>query len=49
MSVYRELSEPYDVSFEDLEIIEKLLNSKKLTDRQKQAIKNLLKEHYSRD
>ena len=49
MSVYRELSEPYDVSFEDLEIIEKLLNSKKLTDRKKQAIKNLLKEHYSRD
>ena len=49
MSVYRELSEPYDVSFEDLEIIEKLLNSKKLTDSQKQAIKNLLKEHYSRD
>ena len=49
MSVYRELSEPYDVPFEDLVIIEKLLKGKKLTDRQKQAIKNLLKEHYSRD
>ena len=49
MSKYREPSVPYDVDFDDLEIIEKLLKTKKLTDRQKQAVKNLLKEHYSRD
>ena len=49
MSNYREPSEPCDVDFEDLEIIEKLLETKKLTEKQKQALKNLLKEHYSRD
>lgn len=49
MSEYREPSEPHDVSFNDLEIIEKLLESKKLTDKQKEAIKNLLKYYYSRD
>ena len=49
MSKYREPSVPYDVDFDDLEIIEKLLKTKKLTDRQKQADKNLLKDHYSRD
>lgn len=49
MSKYRELSEPHDVSFEDLEIIEKLLESKKLTDKQKEALKSLLKYYYSRD
>ena len=48
MSKYREPSVPYDVDFEDLEIIEKLLDTKKLTDKQKQALKNLLHEHYSR-
>lgn len=48
MSKYRETSEPYDVPVEDIYIIEKLLDSKKLTDKQKQAIRNLLKEHYSR-
>ena len=46
MSKYREPSVPYDVDFEDLEIIEKLLETKKLTDRQKQAIKILLKNYY---
>lgn len=49
MSKYRELSEPHDVSFEELEVIEKLLESKKLTDKQKEAIKSLLKYYYSRD
>lgn len=49
MSEYREPSVPYDIGFEDLEIIEKLLKTRKLTDRQKQAVKNLLQEHYSRD
>ena len=49
MSKYRETSEPHDVSFEDLEIIEKLLESKKLTDKQKEAVKSLLKYYYSTD
>ena len=48
MSEYREPEEMYDVSFNDLEIIEKLLETKKLTDKQKEAIKNLLKYYYSR-
>jgi hypothetical protein len=43
MSKYREPSDPYDVSFEDLEIITKLLESDKLTDEQKEAIKSLIK------
>lgn len=49
MSKYREPSESHDVSFEDLEVVEKLLESKKLTDKQKEAIKSLLKYYYSRD
>jgi len=49
MSKYREPSIPHDVSFEDIEIIKKLLESKKLTDKQKEAIKSLLKYYYSRD
>lgn len=49
MSKYRESNEPYDVSFDDLEIIEKLLKTKKLTDKQKESIKSLLKYYYSRD
>ena len=49
MSKYREPSQPHDVSFSDLEIIDKLLESKKLTDKQKEAIKSLLKYYYSRD
>lgn len=46
MSKYREPSEPHDVSFEDLEIIERLLETKRLTDKQKEAIKSLLKHYY---
>lgn len=49
MSKYRETIEPYSVSVEDLYVLEDLINTKKLTDKQKQALKNLLKEHYSRD
>ncbi len=49
MSKYREPNEPRDVSFKDLEIIEKLLESKKLTDKQKEAVKSLLKYYYSTD
>ena len=49
MSKYREPSEPHDVSFEELKVIEKLLESKKLTNKQKEAIKSLLKHYYSTD
>ena len=49
MSKYRESNAPHDVSFDDLEIIEKLLETKKLTDKQKEAIKSLLKYYYSKD
>ena len=38
-----------DVSFEELETIEKLAKTKKLTDKQREAIKSLLKYYYSRD
>lgn len=48
MSKYREPNEPHDVSFEELEVIEKLVERKKLTDKQKEAIKSLLKYYYSR-
>lgn len=46
MSRYREPNEPHYVSFEELETIEKLLKTKKLTDKQKEAIESLLEEHY---
>ena len=49
MSKYRESSGPHDVSFEELEIIEKLIKSSKLTDEQKEAVKSLLKYYYSTD
>jgi len=49
MSKYKEPSESHDVLFEELEIIEKLLKSKKLTDKQKEAIKSLVKYYYSTD
>ncbi len=49
MSEYRESSEPYDVTFEDLVIIDKLLETKKLTDKQKEAIRSLLKYYCSTD
>ncbi len=47
MSRYREPSEPHYVSFEELETIERLLKTKKLTDKQKEAIESLLKQYYS--
>ena len=49
MSKYREPSEPHDVSFKEREIIKKLLKTKKLTDKQKEAIKSLLRYYYSTD
>ena len=47
MSKYREPSEPRDVSFEELEVVEKLLKSKKLTEKQKQAVKSLVNFYFS--
>ncbi len=49
MSKYREPSEPHDVSFEELEVLDKLVKTKKLTEKQKAALKSLLKYYYSRD
>lgn len=49
MSKYREPSEPHDVSFEELEIIEKLLESKKINDKEREAVRSLLKYYYSTD
>ena len=49
MNKYREVNEPHDVSVKDVEIIGKLLESKKLTDKQKEAIKSLLKYYCSTD
>ena len=47
MSRYREPSEPHYVSFEELETIKKLLKTKKLTDKQKEAIKSLLEQYFA--
>jgi hypothetical protein len=49
MSRYRESNEPHDVYFEELEVLEKLVKTKKLTDKQRAALKSLLKYYYSRD
>ena len=49
MSKYREPSEPHDVSFEELEILERLLKKKKITEKQREALKNILRYYYSRD
>lgn len=48
MSRYREplYDEVPDVSVDELETIEKLLKTKKLTDKQKSAIESLLKKYY---
>ena len=47
MSRYREQSDEVpEVSFEELDTIEKLLKMKKLMDRQKEAIKSLLRKYY---
>lgn len=48
MSRYREplYDEVPDVSFEELETIKRLLKTKKLTDKQKNAIKSLLRKYY---
>ena len=49
MSKYREPSEKHDVTFDELKILEKLLERKKMTEKQKKAIKSILRYYYSRD
>ena len=49
MSKYREPSENHDVTFDELEILEKLLKRKKLTEKQRKALKSILRYYYSRD
>lgn len=49
MSKYREPSEKHDVTFDELEILEKLLKRKKLTEKQRKALKSILRYYYSRD
>lgn len=49
MSEYRELSENHDITFDELEILEKLLKRKKLTEKQRKALKSILRYYYSRD
>lgn len=49
MSKYRDRTPLVEVEFEELEILEKLLKSKKLTDKQREALRKLIQEHYSRE
>lgn len=49
MSKYRELSENHDITFDELEVLEKLLKRKKLTEKQRKALKSILRYYYSRD
>lgn len=49
MSEYRELSESHDITFDELEILEKLLKRKKLTEKQRKSLKSILRYYYSRD
>lgn len=49
MSEYREPSETHDITFDELEILEKLLKRKKLTEKQRKALKSILRYYYSRD
>lgn len=49
MSKYREPSEKHDITFDELEILEKLLKRKKLTEKQRKALKSILRYYYTRD
>lgn len=49
MSEYRELNENHDITFDELETLEKLLKRKKLTEKQRKALKSILRYYYSRD
>ena len=47
MSKYREPTIVPTIDFEDIEILEKLADTKKLTEEQKTALKKLLSYYYS--
>ena len=49
MSKYREPTTVPTISFEDTEILEKLADTKKLTKKQRTALKRLLSYYYSLD
>lgn len=47
MSKYREPTTVPTISFEDIEILKKLVDTKKLTEKQKTALRKLLSYYYS--
>ena len=49
MSKYRDSAAVPEIDFEDIDILEKLANIKKLTEKQKTALKKLLSYYYSLD
>lgn len=49
MSKYRDSATVPAISFEDIEILEKLADTKKLTKKQRTALKKLLSYYYSLD
>jgi len=49
MSKYREPATVSEIDFEDIEILEELADTKKLTEKQKTALKRLLSYYYSLD
>lgn len=49
MSKYREPTAAPEIDFEDIETLEKLANTKKLTEKQKTALRKLLSYYYSLD
>lgn len=49
MSKYREPATIPEVDFEDIETLEKLVNTAKLTEKQKTALRKLLDYYYSLD
>lgn len=49
MSKYREPATVSEIDFKDIETLEKLADTKKLTEKQKTALKKLLSYYYSLD
>lgn len=49
MSKYRDPAAVSEIDFEDIDMLEKLVNTKKLTEKQKTALKKLLSYYYSLD
>jgi hypothetical protein len=47
MSKYREPTAVIEIDFEDIDTLEKLADTKKLTEKQKTALKKLLSYYYS--